>query len=348
MGFTWDEYCRAPNTEYDSCSQRFRTTFAHQRANVERVITAVRPQTVVCLGAGVLNDIPYAKLLASGSTLHLVDWLPEVIDTGLRNSIIRKDEAGSISCLYCTPDLECPEEYCRNYCPVAGRGRGVCDHFELQGDDPSHCAAFEKGELPATYCEDVTGGYALTFARAIPPALDKISSWNRIVQRALSLARKAPQSRDRLSIATASADLVTSSMVISQFEHEPFDFFSRAAVRALGRPSSREERSLRDKLDALTSTLTANQVEHHCREIKRILAPGGKCYMSFEVFQHHATRDFWFLVRRVHDSLASVGNHFHFNFDIITAQECVDRFDTDGHPSIVFSFVLEPKPSAPS
>ena len=76
MTITWDEYLTVPNAEskYSECAAVCRSTFAQQRQNIARLVESRRPKSVVCLGAGVLNDIPYPELVRIGAKVHLVDW----------------------------------------------------------------------------------------------------------------------------------------------------------------------------------------------------------------------------------------------------------------------------------
>ena len=65
----------------------------------------------------------------------------------------------------------------------------MCDNFEPTHDDPPHCATFEKGVLPVTNCEDVTGGYAESFARQVGRTLRGVQSWRKAIERSVALAR---------------------------------------------------------------------------------------------------------------------------------------------------------------
>ena len=159
--------------------------------------------------------------------------------------------------------------------------------------------------------------------------------------RAADLARRVRRHRSSLSIADASVDLVTSSMLVSQFEHEPYGYFSEQTARRLGRPDADQARRLRPAMERLRSTLFAAQVERHCDEIRRILAPGGLCFMSIEMFHRDPDHQHWFAVREMPAVIAQLSEHFCFNFDVIGEADCLTRFQTDRSPSLVFSFVLE-------
>lgn len=106
----------------------------------------------------------------------------------------------------------------------------------------SRCPTFDKGALPVTNCEDVTGGYAESFARRIGRTLQGVQSWRKAIERTVTLARKV-RGTQRLSLPSGSVDLVTSSMVVSQFEHEPYQFSSRCWRRSALLGRVRSERS---------------------------------------------------------------------------------------------------------
>ena len=348
MTLSWNDYRSLPDAarRYQECSFHCRAAFEHQRRNISKVIAATRPTTVAVLGAGVMNDVPYGHLLNLQAEVHLIDWLPGAPEAGLRYSLISEDAPGEFSCLYCRPGVDVPGDYCRNYCRLADELRKVCDNFEPTQNAPPQCATFERGVLPVTYCEDVTGGYAETFARQVGRTLRGVQSWRKAIERSVALARKV-RGTQKLSLPSHGMDLVTSSMVVSQFEHEPYQFFAQAAEDLLGPPTPSEERTLLKAVSRLRDTLIARQLENHCAEIVRILKPGGRCYMSFELFHEHAaSRGSWFLVESTHRALGVLGRRFTFDFDILTPTETAERFSTGETSSLVYSYVLRPRTSS--
>ena len=97
-------------------------------------------------------------------------------------------------------------------------------------------------------------------------------------------------------------------------------------------------------MEKLRSALFTHQVQRHLDEVQRILAPGGVCYLSFEIFATVPQSHQWFMVEGVPKVLEAAGNRFHFNFDIIPENESITRFQAgDGH-SLTLCVVLEPKP----
>ncbi len=301
---------------------------------------------VACLGAGVLNDIPYRTLLGCGARLHLVDWLPGAVDAGIALSIIATDKAGGPHCIYCDLGRDRARECCANYHLATAPSSGVCDHFVPIPGDPPACDAFEMGSWPRVHVEDVTGGYASAFALGLGPGLKGVTTWKQAFARANALSRRIgrqARKRRRLSIADASVDLVTSSMLLSQFEHEPYDYFSKQVTMLIGAPSAGEEGRLGRAMEQLRDTLVDRQIEEHCAEIRRILAPGGRVFMSFELFHFDREQKGWFLVKQTQPSLAVLDRHFTFNFEIIAEGESLTRFQSRRTPSMVLALVLEAK-----
>ncbi|MCH8252101.1 MAG: hypothetical protein IID36_06590 [Planctomycetes bacterium] len=346
MQVTWDDYLSISNAHgrFQDCRRRCERSFEHHRANIKCAVEVTKPKTVACLGAGVLSDIPYDAIVRSGASLHLVDWVRGSIDAGVDMSIIHTDEGGTPHCLYCSPTIECPRSFCRRFEPATSDA-AVCRSFVPIQGQPMRCGAFERGEQPKVHYQDVTAGYASEFGREILGELRGVSSWKQAFARAAGLVERIGRAAECTAIADSSVDLVTSSMVVSQFDHEPYDYFANRTAEMLGPPTAKEEKQLRPTLASLRRTLLANQVTRHCREIRRILAPGGYCYMSFEMYHRLPEDPHWFLVDGMADALETLGRHFHFNFDIIPRGDSLARFETGDSPSLVCSFMLAPKAS---
>ncbi len=347
----WDAYLagRSATQTYRECRSCCAPAFAHQRALIRRIVERTKPRVVACLGAGVLNDIPYRTLLGSGARLHLIDWLPGAIEAGIALSIIATDEAGGPHCAYCALAGDRARECCSNFHRSGAASSAVCDRFVPTPGDPPACDAFEIGSWPQVHVEDVTGGYASAFALGLGPELRGVTNWKQAFARANALARRIgrpARRRQRLNIADASVDLVTSSMLLTQFEHEPYDYFAKQVARLIGPPGTVDEGRLNRTMARLRDALVDQQVEEHCLEIRRILAPGGRVFMSFELFHIDPEQTDWFLVREMHRSLSALDRHFRFNFDLIGEGESLTRFQSRRAPSVVLALVLEAKTPA--
>ena len=344
----WETYLagQGAGRQYRDCHSRYAPAFARQRALIRRIVEQIRPKAVACLGAGVLNDVPYRALLDSGAQLHLVDWLPGAIKTGIALSIVETDESGAPACAYCALGDARARECCTRFHRSGAAARQVCDRFVALSRQPPGCGALEIGSWPRIHVEDATGGYASAFARGLEAALGGVGTWKQALARANKLARRVKRrsaARGRLGIADASVDLVTSSMLLSQFEHEPYDYFSRLVGRLVGAPGADEERRLNGAMEQLREFLVDYQIEEHCAEIRRILAPGGRVFMSFELFHRNPHRDDWFLVKQTHRGLAVLDRYFHFDFDLLDARDSATRFQASGAPSLVLNLVLGAK-----
>ena len=132
-------------------------------------------------------------------------------------------------------------------------------------------------------------------------------------------------------------------MVVSQFEHEPYGFFSQQALERLGRPSPREEDRVRPAMEKLRDTLLANQIEGHCAEILRLLAPGGRCFMAYEMFHREPGHDRWRMVTEMHLAQGRIARHFDFDFDGVPNPALDPSFENAHGKSVVQHYVLTPR-----
>jgi hypothetical protein len=343
MATAWDDYLTAAGTPeaYRLCRRERGDAFGPLREVLRRLIGTSRPRIVACLGAGVLNDIPYRALVRSGATIHLVDWLPGAVESGIADSVVRVGGgADKPECVYCDLGDEKAWAYCRNFQLPRDPTKGTCARFASPPDGSPACEAFEKGELPYVHREDVTGGFASAFARGVSGELGETGSWRQALGRANALAKRVRRHRTSLSVPERSADLVISTMVLSQFEHEPYNYFAQQAAARLGRPTPGEERRLKPALEGLRSLLLSTQIERHCDEIERILAPGGVCFVSFETFHFDPDLGRWFLVKEMHDAVAFLAQRFRFDFDLLGEGGGVVRYASGERRSIVNCFVL--------
>ncbi len=354
MATSWEDYIGAPAARAASAECRAVCAGAFQplRRILERLIEAQRPRSVACLGAGVLNDIPFPELVRLGAEIHLVDWIPGIVDTGLAQSIIDRDTDGVPNCAFCAlGDGEAPP-WCRGFAGGFSGGptgepsgeRGVCAAFEPGGGEAPVCKAYERGDRPRVHTQDATGGYASAFAHAAPDAARTAETWRQAIRHGVAAARRGRHGRAHLDIPDASIDLVTSSMVMSQFEHEPYGYFSRQVAARLGPPSARDERRLAQPLAALRDELVVNQLEGHLDEVERIMAPDGRLFAAFELFHHDAADGGSFLVPEMHRALDILGRRFAFDFDLLPARDTVIEMRIGAVPSVVHAFVLRRRP----
>ncbi len=345
----WKAYLSVSENAAHRCAgdESLRRAYRPLREAIRGIVEAARPKTVACLGAGVLNDIPYRALVQSDATLHLVDWLPDLIETGIIHGIIRADADDRPECIYCRLDDDRARAYCAQF-ERASPEADICRHFARGPKGAVLCTAFKRGAEPKIHGEDATAGYASAFATALAEELPRATSWKQAFGAANALSKRIGRQRDPLDIADHSVDLVTSSMLLSQFETQPYNYFAEQAATLLGRPRRRDERRLDAAMKALRTTLLTNQVASHCQEIERILAPGGRCFMAFELFHYDSERECWFLVGQMHQALAIVAERFEFDFDLLPETDLALRFEPPGKSSLVYAFILKAKGEAPS
>jgi hypothetical protein len=185
--------------------------------------------------------------------------------------------------------------------------------FRPAPGESAACESFERGAWPNVLGRDITAGYATAFGHGIPAALHDAGTWKQAFRRARNVARQARRSRAPLAIADGSVDLVTTSMVMSQFDWEPYKYFSRHAAAIVGRPGARQENALQKAGESLRFELALSQIERHCDEIARIMAPDGCCFAAFELFQFDKNIGRWFLVRETHKALGILAERFSFD-----------------------------------
>jgi hypothetical protein len=323
--------------------RRGESSFQSQRACIQRIFAARKPRVIACLGAGLLNDIPYEDFVEADATVHLVDWVKGVTDFGLTQSIVRHNPSGAPLCVYCRLAGRDPHDFCRGYRPARRAGTGVCEAFAATPGAADACLAFRKGKLPYVHQQDVTGGYASAFGAGLAATLDGATSWRQCFKRAIALASRVKTHRRKLAIPDNGVDLVISSMVISQFEHEPYDYFSHQAAALLGAPAAQDEQHLHPLMEKLRSSLLDNQIRGHCDEIERILTPGGRCFMAFEMFHCDVGQDRWYLIEQMHGALPMLAQRFDFDMDGNPDLVAGTKFETDRGRSVVYHLLLAPK-----
>ena len=96
-------------------------------------------------------------------------------------------------------------------------------------------------------------------------------------------------------------------------------------------------------MDEFRTSLLDDQIQRLGEEIDRILAPGGRCYLSTEMVHGHPEQRQWITVEGLPKMLEVLGRRFAFNFDLIPEAETLSRCAVRGGSALVCSFVLESK-----
>jgi len=120
-----------------------------------------------------------------------------------------------------------------------------------------------------------------------------------------------------LPIENDSMELVTSSMVLSQFDFEPYTYFARLMEDQFGHQAlQQQEQQLRPLMEELRSRLFARQVEAHVKEIHRIVKKDNRprVYLSTELFRSYPDSDHYFVVQDMSMALDIIGKYFLFSF----------------------------------
>jgi hypothetical protein len=156
-----------------------------------------------------------------------------------------------------------------------------------------------------------------------------------------------PRAEALLPLPDHSVDLITSSLVTSQFDFEPYTFFIRNLFQHFGRQAvERDVDALNALVETLRDRLFVAQLEGHCAEMLRLLKPGGRIYFSIEA-QHSSDSTEFFLQPDVFcKAMSIIGRHF--CFDLQTLPEIVVPVRTpmvEGGESIVQSYLLAARQS---
>lgn len=344
MAEGWQEYLQgAKNSKsYERCISEARPGFTRLRELISTLVERLQPSEIVCLGAGALNDIPFQQFVRRGCRLHLVDWLPDIIEAGLQGSSMSADSEGRLTCVFCELEEDQAKDYCEAFDRRQKNQPGICENFRRMPGDHLACENFCKGSLPATYREDITGGFASSFAERVTGEIASTDSWRSTLKQAVKIARH-PAPHQPLSIGDSSADLVISSMVMSQFEFEPYAYFASRAAAVHGPPTGSMAKKLEKGTHILRDTLLSESIHRHCREIRRILRPDGRCFMAFEMHHRNEQAGGWFLVRQMHDAIPALQQYFHFDFDQLQAPDHVVQMADGTERSLVYCYLLKPR-----
>ena len=341
----WDNYIRgAINAEtLERCKRLEGPTMADQRELMSQVFQHHKPRRIACLGAGSLNDIPIGEFLMGGSEVFLVDWIPEISLEGFRGGLIEREE-GNIKCMIC--DERCdPRKYCAGYREPVRVAGTVCAAFELSKEHYPRCAAYAPGEEPRFLTSDITLGRASSFARRAMKFIPSSRTMEQCFRKGMNEVRKCDDIEEEIAIPGDTVDLVTSSMVVSQFDHEPYDFFSKLIMERFGLQQvvDREERVMH-MIERLRGELFQTLVEGHVQEMYRILnKQHGKVYLSVELFRSLPQQeDSYFLVHGIAQALDVLNRYFHFEFSPIPPEQSLRKRAARTGYSIIQCLVMSP------
>ena len=341
-GRHWDSYLDAPLLEDKLLQSNCDSAFDSQREHIDTLLRRFKPRRVACLGSGYLNDLPIESLFQIADETYFVDWLPDVSFLGLSRRIIQRVD-GDTRCICC--GCTRPERFCRSFAGSMCDSVTVCTAFSCPEDSKTQCVNYEPGDDPRFVRADVTSGRASRFGQRVFDAVRKSDTPKQAFKRAIRECRRCSDIHDPIPIRSDSFDLVTSSLVASQFDAEPYGYFSRLIERKFGRDAvEAKEGVLVPLMEELRTELFRVQIEGHCAEIFRLLnKEDGRAYLSVELFRSLSACDDFFLTHGSPRLLESLERHFLFDFVSIPAEKAVRGHAMGEGTSIVQSFVLRPK-----
>lgn len=342
---SWDSYVQTAigANEIERCRRMQGTALEDQREILQRIFADLQPRRIACLGAGGLNDIPIGQFLMGGGEVYLVDWVSGISQQGFRAELIGRVD-GQYNCTIC--DERCdPARFCTGFREPVRVSGTVCDSFELIERPYPHCAAYEPGLEPYFITADITQGRASAFARRAEKIVPSARTIEQSLQKGLSEVRRCASVQEEIEIPSGSIDLVTSSMVVSQFDHEPYTYFSKLLVDVFGTEQVlRKESKVLHLVHRLRGELFRVLMEGHAREMHRILDKvHGKAYLSVELFRSlPGERDSYFLVHEITQALDVLNEYFHFDFTPIPSEQALRKHAIGDGNSIILCLMMTP------
>jgi hypothetical protein len=335
----WDEYVSTNLLTVDlaRCSQIFTPALSAHRERIVSLLETLQPRRVVVMGSGYLNDISLDALFGASDGLFLVDWIPHLAVEGVRSNVIGVSGDQS-ECLACMQGINALS-YCASFHEAATNGH--CVNFVAHETSAGGCVSYTPGDGPRFLVADVTSGRASRFAQSVESVLKSSKTPIEAIRKALVEAKRFSSTVTPLEIEDHSVDFVTSSMVASQFDVEPWTFFLTALEERFGRERlMADEERFAPAGEKLGSLLFETLVDGHLREMSRLLKPDGRAYVSLELFRSSQGRDQFFpVVSRLID-LAKP--YFVFDFEQLDLADTLEEIEIGDDHSVVASFLMRP------
>jgi len=351
----WDSYLKPPPMPVATQREKSAGAFAAQKENIGKVCSILHPGTIVCMGAGFLNDIPVDDFIAINADIYFAEWIDGITRRAFHYDLV-KQIADRFICLACKCSGD-PKKYCENYfvenrnsdaALSARRNNDHCDNFlPVENNAGPCCANYAAGEFPCFLQADVTQGVAQHFALQVPDILRRADKPRQAFGYAIH-ASSQPGTRALLPLSDHSIDFITSSMVASQFDFEPYTYFIRSLFRRFGQEAVEQNfGTLNPLAEALRDNLFLTQMEGHCQEMLRLLKPDGRIYFSIEMLHAGNSSDPYFLAEVSCKAMGIIGRYFYF--DLQTLPEILTPTHTAmvaGGKSVIQSWLLLSKPSS--
>lgn len=341
----WDSYL-SPGLDNSIVQDKFtpyKQGFSHHRETIARMVEMLEPRSVVVLGSGFLNDVPVTDIVENSLDIYFVDWIEDISQLGMSRSIIQKDDGGSYSCLFC---CNCTgSEFCSNFAGVI-EGKNVCSEFRPVEESFNACENYHPASQPKFIKADITAGVGRSFSTKIEKRLDNCKTVKEAILKASAFTDNFDY--QPIPVETNSVELATSSMVLSQFDFEPYSYFTNLLVNRFGiEEIKRHEAKLTPLLETLRDKLFIAQVEAHIKEMYRIIKKDLKprIYLSAELFHSFPGTDQYFLVNHMPKALDIIGKYFFFDFNQPFPDEALIKSKVGEGWSVTQCYLLTPKES---
>lgn len=324
-------------------------TFLGQKNNIQRLLQALRPKKVVCLGAGYLNDIPTEDLIEGDADIYFAEWMHDVTEASFKNDLVRQIEVNFV-CMACKATNN-PEKYCKNYMEwdkvapnIEKKSDNYCSNFEISENVMPLCMNFAPGEFPQFFEADVSGGKALQFSKGVSKMVERAKNPGQAFRFAIKKTEHLKVT-ETIPLEDHTVDFITSSMVVSQFDFEPYTFFIRNVMRRFGGKAVEQDMKVIENFEeTLRNNLFLAQLEGHCMEMLRLLKPDGRIYFSIETMHRNTCNDPWFQVEVAPKAMSFIGKHFFFDIDTLPEVLNAEHVPTVKQgESIIQSHVLVPQ-----
>ncbi len=337
----WKDYVQIenPREAAAACRMACGKSFEQELARIRKLDEVLKPRKIACLGAGCLNDFPVREVLERGADVTFVEWVPGLTQAALAQKMVYHSGDGLV-CMCCRAPGELAHRMCKNFFYQALAGpRDLCERFQLAGGAGCLCARYEAGTAPKVLEGDVTGGVGQSFAESVYPCLTRSSKPGSALRQMEKILKSPPKGRPGLALPAASYDLVVSAMVVSQFCFEPLQYFSASLYERYPELRSAPEDR---RLQRLRIHLFRSMLAGHLEEIRRLLAPGGCAYLSFELFHRKRAERNWFMPDYVAPILEEISSRFKFCDDVFPLTESLDIMPAREGESVVQAFLLKP------
>lgn len=333
----WRDYLHIDNPAEAAavCQMACGKNFKAEHNRLCQLQKKLKPEAVAVLGAGCLNDIPIREFLEEGTHVALVDWVPGLTQAGLARKMVYRTEEGLV-CICCrSPDRFAPK-ICTNFFPPK-KARNLCRQFQPSGSPDCQCGNFSPGPEPSILEGDVSGGLGHRFAESVFSCVSRSPNPGTALRQMKKVLGAAAGEKLRMPLPAASFDLVVSAMVVSQFNFEPHGYLSSSL---LARYTDTSAPSLERRVRELQRQLFQKMLAGHLGEIRRLLKPQGRAYLSFEVLHRKRDRRRWFLPSHVAPVLEEISKRFECSDDAFPLTDSLRRIEVREGESLVQSFLL--------